>query len=161
VAVQGLDNVLRNLNNEIAKIKGASVRGLLEAAIHIRQDMAHTPPLVPVDYRNLEASWFITSGTVTQGNSPNFKGDDAAAASHDHSKLIGESSAKAKASIHPLVIMGFSASYAAAVHERMTSSSGKAINWSRPGSGPKFFESALTRNRGKILKIIARHAKIK
>jgi hypothetical protein len=49
----------------------------------------------------------------------------------------------------PFVHMGFSASYATVVHDR---------DWKkgkRPGSGPKFFESALRRNHDKILMIIA------
>jgi hypothetical protein len=35
------------------------------------------------------------------------------------------------------------------------------VNWSRPNSGPKFFESAVKRNKDKILKTIADNAKIK
>lgn len=50
---------------------------------------------------------------------------------------------------HPFVQMGFSASYAIFVHE---------VQWKqgkRPGSGPRFFQSALNRNRRKVTKIIA------
>lgn len=50
---------------------------------------------------------------------------------------------------HPFVEMGFSASYAIFVHE---------VQWKqgkRPGSGPRFFQSALNRNRRKVTKIIA------
>ena len=54
----------------------------------------------------------------------------------------------------PYVVFGYSANYAAAVHEMMQSPSGKPINWSRPGSGPKFFEASLKRNKKKILRII-------
>lgn len=49
----------------------------------------------------------------------------------------------------PWVLMGFSAGYALWVHER---------DWKlgkRPGSGPKFFESAIKRNKDKMLKMIA------
>ncbi len=54
--------------------------------------------------------------------------------------------------------MGFTANYAAAVHELMD---GDGVNWSRPGSGAKFFEAALKRNKLVILKIIQGKAKIK
>lgn len=50
----------------------------------------------------------------------------------------------------PFVRMAFLALYAAAVHE-MTKPD---INWNRPGSGGKFFESALKRNDKVILAII-------
>lgn len=57
----------------------------------------------------------------------------------------------------PAVVFGYSANYAAAVHEMMSSVSGAPINWSRPGSGPKFFEASIRRNQKKIPVIIAKH----
>lgn len=59
------------------------------------------------------------------------------------------------------IIMGFSADYAVYVHEMLgPTKSGKPINWSRPDSGPKFFESAIKRNTDKILEIIGKEAEI-
>ena len=58
------------------------------------------------------------------------------------------------------VEFGFQANYAAFVHEMLDEVYGKKINWSRPGSGPKFFEKALDRNHDEILQIIADHAKV-
>lgn len=58
----------------------------------------------------------------------------------------------------PGLMMGFSANYAWYVHEMIGES--KKINWSRPGSGPKFFEAALKRNRDKLLSIIQSNAKV-
>ena len=58
------------------------------------------------------------------------------------------------------ILMGFSANYATFVHE-MVDQSGRKINWSRPGSGPKFFEKAIKRNKDKILQIIGNNARIK
>jgi hypothetical protein len=57
----------------------------------------------------------------------------------------------------PFVLLGYSANYAAAVHEMMISPSGKPIDWTRPGSGPKFLQSSLTRNASKITAIVAKH----
>jgi len=54
----------------------------------------------------------------------------------------------------PYVRLGYNANYAAAVHEMMESPSGKPINWTRPGSGPKFLEASLKRNEKKILEIV-------
>ncbi len=59
------------------------------------------------------------------------------------------------------IVCGFSANYAVYVHEMLASATGNAINWSRPGSGPKFFQSALRRNKDKILEIIRENAKVK
>lgn len=50
---------------------------------------------------------------------------------------------------HPFVTMGFSAPHAIFAHE---------MDWkegTRPGSGPKFLQSALNRNRTRITRIIA------
>ena len=58
------------------------------------------------------------------------------------------------------LLMGFNANYAVFVHE-MVDKESKKINWSRPGSGPKFFEKALKRNHKKILRIIGTNARIK
>ena len=57
------------------------------------------------------------------------------------------------------LLLGFNSNYALFVHEMVDK--GKQINWSRPGSGPKFFEAALKRNHKQILKIIGINARIK
>jgi hypothetical protein len=56
--------------------------------------------------------------------------------------------------------MGFSANYAIMVHE-MVDRKNRKINWSRPGSGPKFYEKALDRNHAVMLKDIQNQARIK
>jgi len=57
--------------------------------------------------------------------------------------------------------MGFTANYAIFVHEMTDENTGKKINWKRPGSGAKFFEKALYRNKEKILQIMRDNAKIR
>ena len=59
--LKGMDVVMANLNREILKIEGRSMKGLIEASIIIRRDMEKTPPLIPVDTGNLRASWFTSS----------------------------------------------------------------------------------------------------
>lgn len=56
----------------------------------------------------------------------------------------------------PLVIFGFNSNYAFFVHENME----PTIKWKRPGSGPKFFESAVKRNESKMLQIIKSNIKL-
>jgi len=51
---------MRNLNVEIQKIKGRSMKGLILAVAEIRRDMDKTPPLIPIDTGNLRGSWFTT-----------------------------------------------------------------------------------------------------
>jgi len=58
----------------------------------------------------------------------------------------------------PGVLMGFTAAYAIHVHEMIDEGS-KKINWNRPGSGPKFFEKALDREQGEVLKAIGQATK--
>jgi len=53
----------------------------------------------------------------------------------------------------PGVVMGFSANYAVFVHEMV------GANFSRPGSGARFFYAALKRNQKKILKIMQNNMK--
>ena len=54
----------------------------------------------------------------------------------------------------PGLMMGFSANYAAAIHEKV------GAKFQRPGSGPKFFEASLKRNRKEIINIIGINAKV-
>jgi len=66
----------------------------------------------------------------------------------------GFQTAHTKPNGDPYVVLGYNKNYAAAVHEMMQSPSGKPINWSRPGSGPKFLQASLRRNTQKILEIV-------
>ena len=107
------------------------MEGLIMASILIQNDMEKTPPLTPVDIGNLRSSWFTT-----------------------------------RLWFHwrPSLIIGYTADYAVFVHEMVdyTAENGSVhkINWSRVGSGPKWFECALNRNHDEILKIIADNVKI-
>jgi hypothetical protein len=51
--VEGLDEVLSNLNREVARIEGASMTGLLEAGFLVQRA---SQKLVPIDTGNLRAS---------------------------------------------------------------------------------------------------------
>lgn len=162
--IKGMDVVLSNLQKEIKQIKGRSKSGLIEAAIIIRRDMEHTSPTIPADTGNLRASWFVvTSTSVPEGGSPSFKGDNAAEMSADHASAISENRAVTQAIPYPVLIMGFSANYALWVHEMVDAQfSGRpGKKPGRPGSGAKFLESALKRNKGVILEAIQKHASIK
>lgn len=57
----------------------------------------------------------------------------------------------------PYVALGYTAYYAPYVHEK----TGESVEWSRPGSGPRWFEQALRRNTRNILERIAHTSRLK
>ena len=58
--------------------------------------------------------------------------------------------------INPTVWGGYTAKYAEIVHENIG-----AVNWTRPGSGPKWLQIHWDRNRTEMLMIVAQNARIK
>jgi len=162
VGIKGMDVVMSNLNKEIVKIKAGSGAGLIEAAILIRRDMEFTSPKIPIDYGNLRASWFTVTGFglgagSRGGTGAPFKGPKAGELAADRAKAVSEGQGIAQSYSNKglMLMMGFSANYAMFVHENV------GANFKRPGSGAKFFEAALKRNKGKILEIIRSNAQIK
>jgi len=135
--ITGFKKVQQNLRREILQIKGRSMAGLIEAAILVRRDMEVTPPLIPVS--KLKKSKRRRGG----GNLR------ASWFTSPHQTPQG-----------PSLVCGFNANYAVFVHE-MVDKSGKKIDWSRPNSGPKFFEKALNRNHKEILEVIRNNARIR
>lgn len=128
--IEGIENVIRNVNAELMNMKGKTAVGLVEAANYILTDAdSRTPPLVPEDTGKLRDSVFASP----------------------HERPVTKD---------PYVIFGYSANYAAAVHEMLTSPLGKPINWSRPGSGPRWFEASIKRNALAVLHIVKKYAQI-
>ena len=154
----GIRTISKNLNKEILLMKGKTLAGLISASIVVRRKMDSTPPLVPVDTRNLDHSWFVvTAKTINDGKSPSFKGENKGEMATKHQEVIGtEKSGLAVIKI-PMLTMGFSANYAIYVHERV----GDDINYQRPNSGIHFFKSALEKSKPEMLQAIKNHAKIR
>ena len=157
--VTGLKEVMENLNKEIQKIKGRSLKGLIRGAIMVTRSMETTPPLIPVDWGNLRASRFIvtSTGAIRQGKNPKFKGDadEAAEMSEQHQAMAQKYAMTAKLTGMPMVILGFSAGYATYVHENV------GATFQRPGAGAKFLQAAVENERDNILRVIREEAKIK
>jgi len=152
----GFDKVKANLDREIRAIKGRTLAGLIEASIIVRRSMSKTSPTVPIDTRNLDHSWFVvTSKGTAAGNSARFEGKNAGKMQADHNSVVTEQKSVVSSKKNPYLIMGFSANYAAFVHEM------EGVDWSKQGSGGKFFESALMRNTPLILQTIGNKARIK
>lgn len=153
----GVENVMRNLNREIKKLRGRSMAGLIKGAIIIVRDMDKTPPLIPVDLGNLRASRFIVSALGNKGVSTSgFKGKDKGEMKAQHSSVTSKLQTKVSGSPEPLVAFGLSANYAAAVEENKDPKV-----WNREGSGRAFMQSSIKRNQGKVLLEIAKTSEIK
>ena len=164
VKLLGVDKMVKNLNKEVAAIEGRTLKGMILAAIIIRRSMETTSPKIPIDLGNLRASFFIMT-TEGELKDVEFKGPESSKLAADHSSLVSSVKAVIAGTGYPVLIMGFSANYAVFVHENMEARfyrpdapKGKK---GRPGSGPKFFEAAIQRNKKGTLEIIAKHAKIK
>ena len=161
-----------NLNRELSAVKLRTATGLVKACAHIRNETEKSPPLTPVDYGNLRASWFVATASriaVGRGTSK-FKGPKGAKMIQEHTATVTEAQGivKAKEAGKGIVVMaGYTANYALYVHENMTMHNPNNPYWKRrkkgwrKGSGPKWFETALKRNTGKIIQIVKENAQIK
>lgn len=170
--VTGIDEVMNNLNREVKRMGGASVRGLILAFIEIRRSMEKESPKIPIEFGNLRSSWFVvtSTGQVAETKEPSFKGEDAGRMAADHATVKESAQAEATVSRFPLAIGGFSANYAIWVHENVGANftgprpgarSPARRKAGRPGAGAKFYEAALKRNQEKILRILFENVKIK
>ncbi len=136
--VIGSREIKNALNRKLLAIKGGTLAGLLKVGMFIRKDMDTTPPLIPVDTGALRAAFKINMKPDYRIDSKGNKIDAVELGWPDvtinrDNKTVDQ--------------------YAAYVHE-MTIPPYDNVNWSRPGSGPKFFEYALKRNSKVIVEII-------
>ena len=153
----GIRTISKNLNKEILLMKGKTLAGLISAAIVVRRKMASTPPLVPVDTRNLDHSWFVvTAKSINNGKSPSFKGENKGEMTTKHQEVVSTEKSGLGVIKIPMLTMGFSANYAIYVHERVGD-----VNYHKANSGAKFFQSALEKSKPEILQAIKNHAKIR
>ena len=173
IRIKGVTKVLTNLNREIEGIEGRTQAGLIKASILIRNETEHGDIKTPVDIGNLRASFFIVSSTskVVRGGqnnarqlmqgSPKFKGDKADQMMMRHKATMNEMQGKATALSNqkagPFTILGYTANYAMWVHEMI----GGNIVFKRAGSGPKWFEYAVKKQKDNIIKVIQENARIK
>lgn len=172
--IKGLNEVVRNLNKELKKIEGKTLKGLIRGGIIVLRDVELTSPLTPVDLGNLRASRFLVTSKsgISYGSNPTFyskrskkgrmmKRRNALSLSSNHQSVLSEATGMAQSKGRPTVYLGFSANYAAPVHEMPTKRQSGNINWTRPGSGGKFFEKAIDRNINKIIKVVQKEVKVK
>jgi hypothetical protein len=167
--VTGFEEVEKNLNRALENMKINSTEGLTKVAAAIHKDADLIPPRIPRDTGNLRQSRFIVnnSGNVVWGNKAKFAprgkgkwgGGEMAA---NHYALINKYRGEAKIKDHPYVICGYTAPYTVYVHEMgIAVNAGKRINWTRPGSGAKFFQSAMMNKRKQMMGMLYKTTNIK
>jgi len=144
----GVREVKAALNAKLLAIKGGTMKGLLIAATHIKEDMEVTPPVIPVDTGALRAAFKIIPKSAYRTTKAGVQVDAVELGWPDTQILK-----KIKDKNGKVISSKMVDNYAAYVHE-MTSPPYGDINWSRPNSGPKFFEYALKRNAPVIVQII-------
>ena len=167
--------LMADVNAELQKVVNRSEDGLIDATVHIRRTTEDKVPRTPVDVGNLRASWFgvtrkgsvpdtVGSGSFRSNPETGVKAEKMAA---DHRSLVGEARAMTGGK-DPVSIMGFSAFYAAPVHEMEGADfTGKNARGSsrrrsrRPGAGPKYLETHVYEEKDEIIRIVAKRAKIK
>ena len=143
----GIDRTIQALNAEILDIRGDTTRGLIESGLLIKREALKQ---TPVDQGNLRGSAYVVSKKSISAPG-GFKGDDSGELQQDYSAVTRQAKADAAANDNkgiPVVFVGFSARYAAIVHEAV------GAVFQRPEAKAKFLEDAIKANVSKIIKII-------
>jgi|GEM_PF-1951396 len=166
---EGLNKVLKNLNDEVEKIEGRTAKGLYRASIPIRREAQKNCPVITANLKS--SAYVITSWSgVVFGENPSFEGENASQMKSNHQSKTNKASGSVKAHKYPVVQIGFTALYAAMVHENPRAGRNHPKSGERTKSGKlkysevgewKFLEKAVKNNRNDVLKIIAEEARIK
>lgn len=155
--IEGIDEVMKRIEKEMNK-KSVNITstGFIRISMLVRNDMEANFPRIPLDTGNLRASYFTTlkdSRNRTQDVGSGFDSTTTGKSAEEkqaQAAFVSLMRQTVNASKKPLMIFGFSANYAKAVHEMKGN-----VNWKRPGSGSKFFEKSLQRLEKQIINILA------
>ena len=155
--VYGVDEAVQTLNRHLQEMQGVTLKGLIRAGTQIRRT---AQKLCPVVTGNLKASAYIVTsrGSAPAGKTPTFKGDDAAQMSSNHSSTVQERRHAIRNEDNPTVEVGFTAVYAARVHENPNTGQATYPGASEVGQW-KFLEEALKQNEIYVVDVIRREAK--
>ena len=141
--LKGIEAVMKNLNKVVKDTKQKSFAGLIDCGILIRRETEEGNPITPLDTSNLTNSWFITTAFST------ISGSQA------DSSTVAEAKSIVTSKTYPTMIFGYTANYAAYVHEMHAN-----VDWTRPGSGPYWLYKAIRKNEQEMLKILQENIKI-
>lgn len=154
IKIEGIDTVMKNVERALSDMTLMGEKGLMQISTLIKKSMDTTPPVIPIEKGNLNKSWFAVTTNQSKEGSGGFTGKYAGELSSMHNAEVNIAKAytKAKGTKGASLVMGFSAFYAIYVHE-----SREGIKWTRPGSGPKFFQAALERNEKAMINILQKN----
>ena len=144
----GMAQLEENLGAATSKVHFASMNALLEIGAYVERDMHHTYPTIPKDTGAMAARY----RTVPEYGMIHHKNGKVDADPGKNRVQLGWASA----SFTDKETGKTQGEYAAYVHEMTSPPYENPINWTVPGSGPKFFESAIKRNQGVMLEIVKR-----
>lgn len=148
--LEGLSNVLKNLNKEILKLEANVKVGLTEAALVVKADAVRQ---TPIDLGNLRGSAFIMVTDGHADSSGNFTGPAAGSLSGYHGKAISEAKGLvSKGRGISSAVIAYSANYAFWVHEM-------PAHYNFNSGNNQFLRNAIQKNRTRILQILAKWAK--
>lgn len=153
--IEGIEEVTRAMNEQVKEMKTKSAKGLINAGIEIRHLTEKETPITPLDLGNLRASFHVTTSKGQEGTRGSFKGKESSEMQSNHGRVVQQEAAKVAVAKHPTIAVGYTANYAAYVHEMPA-----GTKWSRPGSGHKWFERNLKRNKNKLLSIVREETKV-
>ena len=167
VKVTGGKQLKSNLAGLIPELQRKVLAGMIEGAIIVKRATEHELPITPLDIGNLRASFFITTVLgVKTGANPTFKQEDKKGSKltarqfselqTSHKEAVATAQSEVASASKLTLIMGYGANYAIWVHEMDDATT----EWSRPGSGAKWFEKAIKNNTDKIFKAIGEKATI-
>lgn len=151
--IKGIERTMKTINEKVKKIQGRITSdGFIRVAIEIQRRTENDYPLTPMDTGNLRSSYFATikdsNGTahdVDSGLTPD-KPDQIKASDIQKQNATRSMAKVAVGGLkHGGMIFGFSANYAAAVHQ-MTPE-----KWTRPNSGNNYFLTHIRAARKDII----------
>lgn len=178
IELKGLNKVVKELNTKTLALSDGCLSGLVQGGLLIRREAQKNTPVVTGNLRN---SAYVQSSKGTVGPATGFKGKAAAKEYTRYTRSVLHSASEISGAKGLMVIVGFTASYAAYVHEnpRAGNTGGvspkgvsyapkskkwrgkrvsQRIRFSTVG-GYKFLERALKDNMARIVKLVAASAK--
>lgn len=164
IKMKGFEKVERNLDKALKELELNTNKGLREVGENVLESADNISPKIPVSddpnsKGDLRRSRFVVDsrGKVSMGKRPYFKKPEMIS---DHQAVIDYAYGTIKR-YNMAVAFGFTADYSVYTHEMGIAVKPEAspINWTRPGSGPKYFQAAIGRTTDAI-KIIAKHNRI-
>lgn len=163
--LKGTANVLRKLNKAIKDQRSRTKKGLHAAGLVIKKDSVEK---TPIDYGNLRSSAFVmVTNMPLDTSSLSFKGEDADDMAKSFASAVMHGKVIVGSSEYNLTgIVAYGAYYALYVHEAPMTLKGEPRSLSKKrgnywdGGENKFLISSIEENKDKIVKILAKYAKV-